>query len=83
MRKLLSIPLKKEHKKLLDLIAQYLNDHPEIRFGQALFNLDINQFKKKDSLGIKQPELRDIYNDLDQEILMRLELRLNKFGNEE
>ena len=34
--------------KLLDLIAEYINEHPDIRFGQALVNIGIIQYDEYD-----------------------------------
>jgi hypothetical protein len=56
-----------ESLEILKKLTQYLEDHPGIRFGQALFNLDINEFNKDGSLIY-----RDIYNDSDEEILKRV-----------
>lgn len=72
--------MKKEHQIIINLIGQYLEKNPELRFGQALFNLDINQFKKKKPSNTKEyvpPEMRDIYNDDDTEIIGRIEKQLN------
>lgn len=38
--------MKKEHQKILELIKSYLEKNPDQRFGQALFNLNINEFQK-------------------------------------
>jgi hypothetical protein len=56
-----------ESLEILQKLTQYLEDHPGIRFGQALFNLDINEFNKDGSLIY-----RDIYNDSDEDILKRV-----------
>lgn len=60
--------MKQEHKIILTIIEQYLKDNPSIRFGQALFNLNINQFKMADTNQL----IRDIYNDTDDQILKRI-----------
>lgn len=59
-----------EAKTILLLIEQYLNNNPQCRFTQALFNLTINEFVKpyKDYPN----NLRDIYNDSDKTILNRI-----------
>jgi hypothetical protein len=67
--------MKKEHKIIMDALAEYLERAPDLRFGQALFNLNINQFadespEKKDWL------LRDIYNDSDEDIVKRIRIWL-------
>ena len=61
-------------KKILQLISNYLAENPNQRFGQILFNLDINQFRPN------KDELKDIYNDLDEEILERIKQRLEKLN---
>ncbi len=60
--------MKEEHKLILNIIEQYLKDNPSIRFGQALFNLNINLFEE----GTHDNGLKDIYNDKDEEILKRI-----------
>lgn len=60
--------MKQEHKTILTIIEQYLKDNPSIRFGQALFNLNINEFKMADTNQL----IRDIYNDTDDQILKRM-----------
>ena len=67
--------MKKEHKEILTLIKNYLEANPEQRFGQALFNLHINQFTEWKP-GNNQ--LRDIYNDYDSAILKRVNQSLKK-----
>ena len=56
-----------EAMEIIEKLTMYLNDHPGVRFGQALFNLDINEFQKDGSLIY-----RDIYNDSDKQILDRM-----------
>jgi hypothetical protein len=67
--------MKEEHQLIIDLIKQYLTENPSQRFGQALTNLKIIGFADE-----KQPEklqylLRDIYNDTDADILVRMKNR--------
>jgi hypothetical protein len=50
----------------------YLEAHPTIRFGQALFNLDINQFASNDPKD-QDYTLRDIHSDSDDMIVKRIE----------
>lgn len=38
--------MKKEHVIIINKIKEYLESSPDQRFGQALFNLGINEFKK-------------------------------------
>ncbi len=67
--------MKKEHKLILDLISSYLEKYPDQRFGQAIFNLGVNEFIKNDS-SLPTYNLRDIYNDEDSVIIKRIENQL-------
>ena len=51
-----------------------MENNPNQRFGQALFNLGINEFKQNEEF-----QLRDIYNDDDSEIILRIENQLEWF----
>ena len=62
-----------EARVILNLLESYLEKHSDIRFGQALFNLNINQFNLPLERDIS-PTLRDIYNDKDKDILKRMTL---------
>ena len=64
------------HKQILDLIKAYSEKNPNQRFGQILFNLAINQFKNSFN---NENELRDIYNDSDEQILERINTRMKLF----
>lgn len=64
-----------EHKIILDLLTDYLEQHPDQRFGQAIFNLRINEFKDNEEY-----QLRDIYNDSDSKIINRIESQLYWFN---
>ena len=66
--------MKKEHQHILDLLAVYLEKYLDQRFGQVLFNLGINEFKEP--VG-ELYQLRDNYNDSDQEIIRRMEKQFN------
>lgn len=59
-------------EELVELIKEYSTKNPEQRFTQILFNLNINQFAEKDFTK----GFRDNYNDLDQNVLERLQDRL-------
>lgn len=61
-------------KEILDKLRTYLEKHPNLRFGQALFNLGINEFNNNE-----QFQLRDIYGDEDLKILNRIEKQLEWF----
>lgn len=63
--------MKKEHEIILTALKQYLESYPNIRFGQALFNLNINQFVNPDPVGGNY-DLRDIHSDTDKQIVARL-----------
>jgi len=71
--------MKKEHKLILDILSSYLERYPDQRFGQAIFNLGINEFIKNDP---SRPtyNLRDIYNDEDSVIIKRIENQLEWFN---
>jgi len=62
-------------KEILNIITNYCDENPDQRFGQILFNLNINEFKKETE------EIRDIYNDSDQKILERIKTRINQLKN--
>ncbi len=71
--------MKKEHKILINLIQDYLENNPEQRFGQALFNLKINEFRENLHPPSQQFQLRDIYNDADSAIIVRIKSQLEWF----
>lgn len=71
--------MKKEHKIIIDLIYTYLENHPDQRFGQALFNLGINEFQKTTDPKISNLDIRNIHNDNDTEIIKRIQKRLEWF----
>lgn len=71
-KKLKKGELKPEHQKIINTITKYLEDYPEIRFGQALFNLNINEFANKDNPERENHRLRDIHSDSDKKIIERL-----------
>jgi hypothetical protein len=64
--------MKKEHQVIINRLSNYLKDNPDIRFGQALYNLSINEFADKTNPETKDFLLRDIYNDSDKKILNRM-----------
>ncbi|MEW7291333.1 hypothetical protein [Aquimarina sp. 2304DJ70-9] len=65
--------MKKEHKKIVEYISTFLNKYPDQRFGQAIFNLKINEFLEEEDCMNPKYQLRDIYGDSDEEILHRVE----------
>lgn len=71
--------MKELNKKIIELISDYIEQYPEQRFGQIIFNLDINQFVKSKEY---EPKTRDIYYDSSKEILDRIEKRINLLNKE-
>ncbi len=71
--------MKKKHKKIVEYISAFLNENPDQRFGQAIFNLKINEFLKEEDLMNPKYQLRDIYGDSDEEILHRIESQIKWF----
>ena len=67
-----------ENAIILKKLKDYLEKNPNQRFGQALFNLGINQFMENEEF-----QLRDIYGDADSEILNRIENRIKWFDLQE
>jgi hypothetical protein len=63
--------MKKEHQEILSLIGDFLEKHPELRFGQALTNLGVLEFADKSSPP-KHYWLRDIYQYSDISILEKV-----------
>ena len=61
--------------EILNIITDYCNENPNKRFGQILYNLNINEFKKDSE------EIRDIYNDSDKKILGRIQARIKQIKN--
>lgn len=62
----------KEHRIILDTIEEALNREPELRFGQALFNLGINQFVNSNNPAEADYKMRDIHGDSDSAIIERI-----------
>ncbi|KAF2508580.1 hypothetical protein EYY60_15750 [Flavobacterium zhairuonense] len=69
--------MKKEHQIILDLIASYLEQNPDQRFGQALFNLSVNEFQKTTDPRNPNYNIRDIHGDNDLGIIERIKNRLD------
>ncbi|MBC2845997.1 hypothetical protein H7F21_12900 [Winogradskyella flava] len=70
---------KKEHQEILDLISDYLSNHYDQRFGQAIFNLRINEFVNKTDPAKEDYKIRDIHGDTDNKILERIKSQLEWF----
>ncbi|WP_271711506.1 hypothetical protein [Marinigracilibium pacificum] len=62
----------KEHRIILDAIEEALNKNPDLRFGQALFNLGINQFANPENPEQENYRIRDIHGDKDSDIIQRI-----------
>ncbi|MBQ4805538.1 hypothetical protein J8L88_21930 [Aquimarina sp. MMG015] len=71
--------MKKEHQEIIDLISTYLEYDNDLRFGQAIFNLGINEFQKTTDPRNPNYNLRDIHNDNDADILKRIKRQLKWF----
>ena len=71
--------MKKEHTEILKAIGEFLEKNPEQRFGQALFNLHINEHMEGGTPG--NYRMRDIYSDYDSEIVQRVNdtVKKNKY----
>ncbi|WP_333852740.1 hypothetical protein [Epilithonimonas sp.] len=63
-------------KEIINILSDYASKNPNQRFGQMLFNLDINNFKNEKN------EVKDIYNDSDEEILNRIKERLKRLNSD-
>lgn len=61
-----------EHRIILDAIEEALNQNSELRFGQALFNLGINQFVNPQNPAEADYRIRDIHGDKDAVIIERI-----------
>lgn len=70
---------KTEHQEILDLISDYLAENPSLRFGQALFNLGVNEFANKSDPAKEDFKIRDIHADFDDEIIRRIKKQLEWF----
>ena len=68
-----------EHRIILNAIEEALNRDPELRFGQALFNLDINGFINPDNPAEADYRMRDIHADKDSAIIERINTRKEWF----
>ena len=66
-----------EHRTLeiIEFIKQHYEQYPDQRFGQILFNMDISQFVNKENPEKENFKVRDIYNDLDSDIMERIKNR--------
>ena len=65
--------LNSNQQHLIKTIIEQWEKYPQLRFGQLLFNMNINQFADEIIPENKNHLLRDIYNDTDVKILKRIE----------
>lgn len=65
---------KENNLLILEEIRKYIEQPgaEEQRFGQILFNLNINVFADKEHPHVEKYQLRDIYNDSGEKILKRI-----------
>lgn len=73
---------KKEHQEILNLISDYLANHYDQRFGQALFNLGINEFVNKSEPAKENYKIRDIHGDSDEKIMERIISQLERLDEQ-
>lgn len=69
--------MKDTHKEIINLISDYLEEYPEIRFTQALYNLRINGFYSVDNPEESNFLFRDNYNDSDEDVLNKIKKELD------
>lgn len=74
--------MKKEHQEIIDMLSAYLTRDPEQRFGQALFNLRINEFSNRTAPYEDNYQMRDIHGDSDKAIISRMKAQLAHFDNQ-
>ena len=72
--------MKETSKEIMKLIVEYLEKNPNQRFGQALYNLGVNEDDGKWKPETGAIKLRDIFYDTDEAILERIRARIKKFG---
>lgn len=63
------------NREIVKLLSEYIEEYPTQRFGQLLFNLDINQFSDRANPQNHNFKLRDIYGDESEVILQRMKDR--------
>ena len=67
-------------KEIMKLIEEYLEKNPNQRFGQALYNLGVNEDDGKWKPETGSIKLRDIFYDTDEEVLERIRTRIKIHG---
>lgn len=68
--------MKDIHKEIIKLISDYLEEYPECRFTQALYNLRINGYFSVDNPEKYNFLFRDNYNDSDEDVLKKIKKEL-------
>lgn len=58
--------------KILDLLKLHVNDNPDTRFGQMLFNLGIIEFASKSPVEEENYDIRDPHSDESVETLSKV-----------
>jgi len=66
------------NKEIIRILTEYVEKNPSQRFGQLLFNLDINQFRDKNCPSNKDFLCRDIHADSSEDILKRVKERIEQ-----
>lgn len=61
-----------DHRIILNAIEEALTRNPDLRFGQALFNLSINEFVNPENPQEADHKMRDIHADKDSDIIARI-----------
>ena len=74
--------MKKEHRIILDLLEEYLEKNPSLRFGQALFNLGVNEFQETNDPRNPNYYLRDIHSAHDLDIIKSIKNQLIWFESQ-
>ncbi len=67
--------MNEECKTILDVLTKYLTANPDIRFCQALVDLNINQIDRSPVISggmIRTNEIKDNYYDTNHQVLDRL-----------
>ena len=62
------------NNKIIKLLQKYNEEAPGLRFGQILFNLNVNEFANKDAPEINNFLCRDIHPDSSKAIYNRMKL---------
>jgi hypothetical protein len=69
------------NRQILEIIAAYAEKNPTQRFGQILFNLNINQFKDQENPSNANYQIRNIHGDSSEYVLSRVKDRIEKMNS--